>query len=163
VKDRPRALAVLISVFFLGCILGSGGSYLWLRKSLNRERRDFQGQDFRRGPGPGPQSFQAMLSLSDEQEKKFMQILYDSRRQIDAVRAQYQPEIENTLAKQWPQIQAIMTATNGKLMSILNEEQKKEFESFLKEQENRRRHGPFGGRGMGPRPEGQQPPPPRPD
>ena len=158
-KDRPRALAVLISVFLLGCIIGSGGAYLWLRKSQNHERRDFQGQDFRRGPGPGRQSFQAMLNLSDEQEKQFRQIMEDSSRQIQAVRQRYRPEIEGVFAKQWPQIQAIMTATNGKLMSILNEEQKKSFESFLKQAENRSRQNPFGGRGMGPRQEFQPPPP----
>ena len=31
-KDRPRALAVLIAVFLLGCLAGSAGSYFWLKK-----------------------------------------------------------------------------------------------------------------------------------
>jgi Spy/CpxP family protein refolding chaperone len=158
VKERPRALAVLIAVFLLGCIVGSGGSYFWLRKSLNPQRKDFQG--FRPGLGPGRQSTQALLSLTDEQERQFNQIMEDSRRQIEAVRAENWPEIQAIFSKQQPQIQAIVSATNTKLMSILNGEQKKKFEAFLKEEMERRKgRTPFGGRGMGPQPGGQPPPP----
>ena len=127
--DRPRALAVLISVFLLGCILGSAGSYVWLRNSPSVARRSSPRNYLRGLPD---------LNLTPEQETKFGQIVGEMRKQLDDLRKEQRPKIE-----------AIRNETNGKLMSILNEEQKKKFESFVKDMNNRRMRSPRGGREPG--------------
>ena len=139
--DRPRALAVLIAVFLLGCIAGSAGSYLWLRDTREHGRREMQ--NFRPGSPEGRQRMPD-LSLTPEQEAQFGKIMQEMRRQFDELRMQQEPRFE-----------AIRSEFNQKLMSILNEEQKKKFSEFLKEMEDRRMRSPHGGRGM----EGPPPPP----
>jgi len=163
--DRPRALAVLIAVFLLGCIVGAGGSYLWLRSSRSTERRAMQGFP----PGPpqgGRQSRQRMrelLQLTPEQEEKFGEIMAESRKQMDAVRAQDQPKIEAIFSEQQPKIQAIFAETNRKLMSVLNQDQQKKFEALWKEMSKRRGRSPYGGRnGERNGGRGMGPPPPQP-
>ena len=126
--DRPRALAVLISVFLLGCILGTAGSYLWLRNSPSAARRSTH--SYLRGLPD--------LNLTPEQEKQFGQIVREMRKQLDDLRKDQRSKIE-----------AIRNETNRKLMSILNEEQKKKFASFVKEMNNRRMRPPRGGRETG--------------
>jgi hypothetical protein len=143
--DRPRALAVLISVFLLGCIIGAGGSYLWLEKTQDRARPTMQG--FPSGPSPqGRQRMQELLQLTPEQESQFGKIMAESRRQMDAVRAQDQPKIEAIFTEQQPKIEAIAADTNRKVMSILNKDQQAKFESWWKEMGGRRRGSPHGGR-----------------
>lgn len=138
--DRPRALAVLIAVFLLGCILGSAGSYLWLRNPVGPPTRAIRNLP----PGPGGpgghQRFSELLQLTPEQESRFREIMAESRRQLDALRTEQVPKLE-----------AIRAETNRKLMSVLNEEQKKKFAAFLKEMGDRgERRPPRGGRGMEP-------------
>jgi|WetSurSiteA1Bulk_404760.scaffolds.fasta_scaffold11852_2 hypothetical protein len=143
--DRPRALAVLIAVFLMGCIIGAGGSYLWLKKNQDQARSTMQG--FPSGPSPqGRQRMQELLQLTPEQESQFSKIMAESRRQMDAVRAQDQPKIEAIFTEQQPKIEAIAADTNRKVMSILNKDQQAKFESLWKEMGSRRRGPPHGGR-----------------
>jgi len=130
VKNRPRALAVLVAVFLAGCIVGSGGSYYWLRKSPGSRVR---GRENVRGYSPERQRLPELLGLTPDQEKRFKEIMAESRRQLDDLRTAEAPKIE-----------AIRSETNRKLASILNEEQQKKFAAFLKEMENRRRRPPRG-------------------
>lgn len=135
--DRPRALAVLIAVFLVGCIAGAAGSYYWLKH--NTEARHRQGEE---GP-PLPQGRQRLpdlLKLTPEQDARFKEIMQESRKQLDALRAE-----------QIPKIDAIRAETNRKFSAILNPEQQKRFDAFLKEWENTRRHPPRG-RGFEPPP-----------
>jgi len=157
--DRPRALAVLIAVFLLGCIAGSGALYLWFPDSKVSEGRPRQG--FPGGPQQGRQRMKELLQLTPEQERQFGNIMAESRKQMDAVRAQDQPRIEAIFSQQQPKIQVIIAETNQKLMSVLNKDQQKKFEALWKEMNSRRRRpqykGRDGDRGGGP---GMDPPPP---
>lgn len=131
--DRPRALAVLISVFLLGCVLGIAGANLWLRHNASAARRSSTDNYLRRMPD---------LNLTAEQETQFEQIVGEMRKQLADVRKEQRPKID-----------AIRNETNHKLMSILNGEQKKKFESFIKDMNDRRMRSPRGGRDSGRPPE----------
>jgi hypothetical protein len=142
--DRPRALAVLIAVFLLGCIVGSGGMYFGLRhyKSLDTK----VSQNFPPGPQQGRQRLRELLQLTPDQETQFGKIMAESRKQMEAVRVQDQPQIEKIFSEQQPKIEAIFAETNKKLMAALNPDQQKKFESLQKEMNSRRRHSPYTGR-----------------
>lgn len=139
--DRPRALAVLIAVFLLGSVLGIGGSYYWLKKQTTAWPAGFA----RNFPPMPPRSaggrprFTDMLDLTPDQERKFREIMADSRNQLEALRIEQVPKLE-----------AIRDETNRRLMSILNDEQKAKFEEIRKGMEFRGgdRRPPYGGRGM---------------
>ncbi len=122
--DRPRALAVLIAVFLVGCIIGSAGSYYWLRRSQVSQTRNRVDM---RPPFAERQRLTELLKLTPDQEKRFQEIMAESRRQLNAIRIEQAPKIE-----------AIRSETNRKLSSILNEEQQKQFNAFRKEMEIRR-------------------------
>lgn len=137
-SDRPRALALLIAVFLLGCIIGAAGSYFWTRKLMPPPfpmSRDMNPQRIQGRP-----RLPELLKLTPDQEARRKEIMAESRRQLDALRA-------NQIA----QIEAIRMETNKKLSAILNEEQRKKFSAFLKEIEDRRMRSPRG-RGFGPPP-----------
>ncbi len=126
--DRPRALAVLIVVFLLGGIMGSAGSYYWLKRSANprfRTRENF------RSSSPERQRLSEYLQLTPDQQTKFKEIMEESRRQLNALQVERAPRIE-----------AIRSEANRKISAILTEEQQKKFSTFLKEMENRRRNSP---------------------
>jgi uncharacterized membrane protein len=137
--DRPRALIVLIAVFLLGGIVGTGGTYLWMKKSPAPERVEMPGR--RPGPSQGRPRMQELLQLTPEQESQFGKIMAESRRQMEALRAEQQPKME-----------AIIADTNRKVMAILNKDQQKKFESMWKEMNSRGRRPSRGGHGMGPQP-----------
>jgi Spy/CpxP family protein refolding chaperone len=127
--DRPRALAVLAAVFLAGCIVGTTGSYFWLKRPMEIPVRARE-----TGPPPrGPERprLPELLKLSQEQEKRFGEIMAESRKQLDALRAEQAPKIE-----------AIRAETNHKLLSVLNEEQKEKFTAFMKRMEEERRQAP---------------------
>jgi Spy/CpxP family protein refolding chaperone len=153
VTDRPRALAVLIAVFLLGCIVGSAGSYMWLRNSPDPEQRAMR--DFSPGSPLGGRRMAEFLKLTQEQESRYQEIMTESFRQLEPLRSKQEPlnrQLNDLRREQEPQVQAIISETNRRIMSILNEEQQKQFSSFLKDMGNSRRHPPHGGRGMGPPP-----------
>jgi len=126
--NRPRALAVLIAVFLVGAILGSAGSYFWFRKSVH-----LQNSAFRNGPPrpPGHPRLQDELGLTQEQDRRFEEIMGEMRSQLDALSAEQAPKIES-----------IRSDTNRKLSATLNEEQKKKFEGLMKQWEMERRRPP---------------------
>ena len=68
VTDRPRALAVLITVFLLGCLLGFAGSYFWFGKTP-------EPQVAVRENGPPriqkPPRLSELLQLTPEQDQRF--------------------------------------------------------------------------------------------
>jgi hypothetical protein len=139
VKDRPRALAVLIAVFLGGCIIGSSGSFFWLRLRYKSEIEKFGIFPPRRSP---ERRLSEELQLTPEQNTRYLEISAEFRRGLDAIRVEQAPKFEK-----------IKSDFNRKLSEILNEEQRNKFEAFLKRMERERRP-PDDGR----RPE----PPPRP-
>lgn len=127
--DRPRALAVLIAVFFLGTVLGSAGSYFWFKKTAHP-----QSASPRNGHPPRPPDhprLQDELGLTQEQNKRFEEIM-------EAMRSQ----LETLSAEQAPKIDSIRSETNRKLSATLNEEQKKKFEELQRRWEKERRRPP---------------------
>jgi hypothetical protein len=142
VKDRPRALAVLIAVFLLGCLAGSSGSYFWLKKSHDSDWRppDFRDNAMKNGPWPRPEppNFAAILGLTKEQETRFKEIVAEYRKRMAELRKQ-------TNAYHFEQdekIRSNLSEMNRELTAILNEKQKKKFAAWQKEFENTRRRPP---------------------
>jgi Spy/CpxP family protein refolding chaperone len=163
VTNRPRALAVLVAVFLVGSIAGASGSYYWLKKNPDSHSR-------RRDEGsPGAQGRQRWLQLlhslrlTSEQDTQFKEIMAESRKQVEPLWKQQEPllkqmeplrrQMDAMRDSQFAQLDVIRNETNRKISAILNPEQKKLFDAFLKEAENMRRHPPRG-REFGP------PPPP---
>ena len=114
-KDRSRALAVMIAVLLAGCVLGVTGLHFWeaafgARVGASVTPR-VKGQNAR---------LARLLQLSTTQETKLKAILDDSRREIDAGRAEWETKLE-----------AIRTRTNEKITAILNDEQKEQFQQVL--------------------------------
>src|SRR5437016_3703218 len=143
-SNRHRALIILAAVFLAGSLLGGTGVYFWLEKTqasnVSAPNR-FRGFGPGGGPGPGRFRFSDVLELSPEQESQFKQIMGESRRQLDA-----------TMQERVPKMEAIREDTNAKIMAILNPEQQKKFETFVKETQGRRNHMFEKRRGMNPPP-----------
>jgi len=120
-RDRPRALTVLISVFLVGCVLGAAGSFFWSRRTLQVFREALPGNPaFQRGHGH--QKLSDLLQLTPEQEARFRQIMAESRKNLEALQEEQKPRLE-----------AIRSETNRKITAILNEEQRERFTAFLEE------------------------------
>jgi len=134
VRDRPRALAVLLAVFLAGCLVGGAGSFVWLRKAAATAGSRPAGR------GQERQKLKEVLQLSPEQEAQFTAILNESRKRLAEVQREHEPKIES-----------IRNETNSKLNAILNPEQQRKFAEFRREMRSRRR--PPGAReGAGPQP-----------
>ena len=134
--NRPRALAVLIAVFLVGCIIGSAVSFVWMKRPFGPLNQDSGYTEFRNrppGPGQGRRRMTEFLQLTPDQEKRFREIMAESRKQLSELQVEQAPKIE-----------AIRIETNRKLTAILNPEQQKKFETFVKETESRRRRVPGG-------------------
>jgi periplasmic protein CpxP/Spy len=142
VKDRPRAIAVLIAVFLLGCLAGSAGSYFWFKKSQDSVRRsqEFNDGAMRNGtmPRPEPMNFKEILQLTPEQDARFKQILGESRKQM----TEFRKQTDAFHFEQDAKIKTVISEVNLKLNAILNEEQKKKFAAWQKDFESKRRHSP---------------------
>ena len=134
-KDRLRALAVLITVFLLGCLAGSAGSYFWLKRSP-----DFRDGAMKDGPMPRPQppNFKQILQLTPEQDVQFKETVAEYRRRM----TEFRKNADAFHFEQDAKIQGILSEMDRKLYSILNEEQKKKFAAWKKEFENTRRRPP---------------------
>ncbi len=129
-KDRARALAVMIAILLAGCLLGIASLRIW--------ERGFRGRDgsFLTPRAQGQtERLAKRFRLSAEQEAQLKAILEDSRRQINNGRAELETKLE-TIRKQ----------TNEKIAAILNDEQKEAFRKLLSEAEAHRGHS---GRGEG--------------
>jgi Spy/CpxP family protein refolding chaperone len=147
VTDRPRALAVLIAVFLLGCIIGSAGFYYWFEKKPN-----VPVANGRNGPPSAPphQSLPELLQLTPDQEKRYREIMSEARKQQESLRTEQEEMWDSLRAKQAPKIKEIWAETNRKFSAILNEEQKAKFDAFLKEMDAMRKRPPHG-RGFEPK------------
>jgi uncharacterized membrane protein len=129
VTDRPRALVILIAVFLLGGIIGATGSYIWLKKSMSSPAPMMGNIPQARSQGrPRMPEF---LKLTPEQETQFREIMAESRRKLGELQKEQAPKVE-----------AVRTETNQRFSEILNEEQRKKFEAFQKEMQNRRERAP---------------------
>jgi Spy/CpxP family protein refolding chaperone len=113
-KNRARALAAIIAVLLIGCLLGMAGYHFWGRglpkHSAISNTQQAQGHAGRLAD---------RLQLTKEQKAQLNTILADSRRQIDAGRK----ELESKM-------QTIRAQTNEKIAAILNDEQRKNFQQF---------------------------------
>jgi hypothetical protein len=150
VRDRPRAIVVLIAVFLLGCLAGSTGSFFWLKKSPEPNRGV---QEYRESPGkngrmprPEPPNFRQILQLTPEQYDQFQKIIGEYRKAIGGIRKQ----TDDFHFEQDKKIKSVLSEMNGKLTAVLNEEQKTKFEAWQKEFEKTRRRPPRGREGPPP-------------
>jgi hypothetical protein len=139
VKDRIRALIVLIAVFIFGCFLGAAGSYFGFEKyykSSLATRED--------GPPPphGRPRLPELLGMTHDQEVRFKEIMKESRRQLDALQMEQRPKIN-----------AIREATDQKISSILDKKQQIKYQTFLEELKKWRSRNPHDGGGFGPPPD----------
>lgn len=139
-KDRPRALAVLIALFLIGIIIGVAGSYLWLRPSQELSR-DFNG---RRPPSPEgiPRSNFPRLHLSPEltpeQKEQWNDILQETRGELDTLRKEQwekMTEFDEKMNNIWQE-------HDQKWRAVLNEEQKVIFDEWVEEKREYRKNSP---------------------
>jgi Spy/CpxP family protein refolding chaperone len=154
VTNRPRAIAVLLAVFLFGCITGAAGSYYLLK-------RNTQDQSHHREEGPPGlqgrqrwQEFLRSLQLTPEQDARFKGIMMESWKQMEQLRQPSEPlwkQLDAMRNEQVPKLDAIRTETNRKVSEILNPEQRKKFDTFLKEADTMKRRPPRG-RDFGPPP-----------
>ena len=141
-KDRPRALAILIAVFLAGILVGSAGSYFYLKKSQDPFIRppDFANGAMKGGPMPRPEpmSFKEILQLTPEQDAQFKAILEESRKQM----TEFRKLTDAFHREQDAKIQAIIAKMNVRLNEILNADQRRKFAAWQKDFESRRRRPP---------------------
>jgi Spy/CpxP family protein refolding chaperone len=116
-KNRTRALAAILAVLLIGCLLGIAG-YHYFGRGLQKHTVV---SDTQRTQGHAGRLVDR-LQLTKEQEAQLNVILEDSRRQIDAGRK----ELEFKM-------QAIRVKTNERIDAILNDEQRKKFQQFRSE------------------------------
>ena len=132
-NSRKNAIAVLIAVLLIGCLLGASGFWLW--RARNSEMSNETGLE------PYDRSLRIFshLELTSEQENSLQSILEESRRQINDCRGEMQERMD-----------VIRAQTNQKIGALLDDDQRKEFERLLREVES---HGgeSRGGRGRKPR------------
>lgn len=118
------------------------GSYLYYKKSLDSRIRppDFRDGMTRNGQMPRrePANFRELLSLTPGQYEQFTQILGESRKQM----AEFRKQTDAFRSEQDVKIKAIISEMNRKLISVLNEEQKKKFAAWQKDFESRRERPP---------------------
>jgi Spy/CpxP family protein refolding chaperone len=80
--------------------------------------------------GPGRRGgLTEVLGLTPQQQTQLKQIYDEWRRQNDAIRVEMEPKFEEIRHK----FDEARAGINAKIAAMLNEEQKKKFEQFLKE------------------------------
>jgi len=122
-KNRASALAVILAVLLIGCLLGIGGYH-------------FIGRGFQKHPTVSDtqrtqshtERLASRLQLTKEQESQLHAILEDSRRQINAGRTELESKMQTIRAK-----------VNERIAAILNDEQRRKFQQILSEAESRGR------------------------
>ena len=114
-KNRTRALAVILAILLIGCILGIAGYRFFEGGSHARPAISSSGRVLGHTGRIADQ-----LQLTKEQEKQLGEILDDSRRQIETGRK----ELDSKL-------QEIRTKTNARITAILNDEQRQKFQKIL--------------------------------
>jgi Spy/CpxP family protein refolding chaperone len=132
-----RAIAVLIPVLFLGCLIGAAGSWLRYGKHMGVQAGE------RRGNPSLPsqhqeQQLSELLEMTSEQKARFEDIMKESRQELDVLSREQQLKIG-----------AVIAQANEKILAILNDEQKTKLENSLEEANRRHEHGSRGERGSG--------------
>ena len=136
-KTRIQAIAVLVAVLLLGCLIGATGSWLRYGKRMNvqaDERREEALSLSQRGERQLPE----LLGMTSEQKVRFEDVMKESREELDVLSREQQLKID-----------AVIAEANKKIHSILNDEQKTKLETSLKDVNRRREHGSRGSRGAG--------------
>jgi len=136
-KDRPRALAVLVAVFLVGIVLGAAGSYYWFKPAEDTARTF---RDMRPTPSPPKELVRPPypeLNLTPEQAEKHAEIYAEARgklRDIDTKnRQQMWEQMKVQMANLEKQEDAVWDEAYPKLIAVLDEEQKVEFDKFWEE------------------------------
>ena len=115
-KNRTRAVEVIVAVLLIGCILGMAGYHFFFEKRLQTGRAISSTGRVSGHTG----RLAERLQLNKEQERQLGEILEDSRRQIETGRKDYDLKLQEIRAK-----------TNEKIGAILNEEQRQKFRQIL--------------------------------
>jgi Spy/CpxP family protein refolding chaperone len=127
-KDRRRALAVLVAVFLVGIVLGAAGSYFWLKPS------DDAVKTFEDMRPPAPKGLVRPnfpeLNLTPEQQEKHAEIYAETREKLKEIDAENRERMREQLTNLWKQEDAVWDEAYPKLIAVLNEEQKVEFDKF---------------------------------
>ncbi len=129
-KDRPRAIAVLVAVFILGFIAGSVSSYCWFGRAVHPQMA------FKSPPPPRipkEQTLPVILNLTPDQEKQYREIMAEAGRQFELLRIEESKVGAEWWDKQRPKYESIWSEVNSKFIAILDEGQKKRFNSWLED------------------------------
>jgi len=137
---RPAILAYIALVFASGAVLGVFGNRLYSAYTVSPVRGN------PKGPKPSPEEvrrnrvkvYQSRLKLTDAQVMQLELIL-------DETRVLFEEQFKHSE----PELEAITKSQQDKTRSILNAEQRVEYEKILKERENRGKKGGPSGRGPG--------------
>ena len=139
---RWQALLALAGLFLLGTVAGSLGAHLYYARALARP------------PGPPPffgrpmgPMLESRLDLSEEQRQELRQVLEESRREAEAMRAEMAPRMREIMARNEDRIRAILTPEQAERFEELRRRHRRRSERFF--------GGPHGRRGprRPPRPE----------
>jgi hypothetical protein len=144
-KDRPRALAVLVAVFLVGILIGAAGSYLWFKPEADTPRAF----DRRTPPTPsspgGPSPEIPDFNLTSEQEKKLKIIWKETGEKLRSLMHEQREFMVDGDKKR----EEIIDENDRRVRAELNEEQKAIFDPWIEELRKQRQRSP---RRMGPEP-----------
>ena len=136
-KTKIQAIAVLVAVLLLGCLIGSAGSWLRYGKRMNvRANEKSEGSQLL--SQHGEQHLSELLEMTSEQRIRYEDVMKESR-----------DELDNLSREQRLKIDAVIAEANKKIQSILNAEQKTKLERSLQEINRGRERGSRGKRGSG--------------
>jgi hypothetical protein len=119
-KNRMRALAVIIALLLIGCISGIAGYHF-----LGRGLQGSPSASHTQRTQIHAERLASRLQLTKEQESRLNTILEDSRIQIDTNRTEFESKLQTIRAK-----------TNERIAAILSDEQRRKFQQLLSENES---------------------------
>lgn len=132
-----QAIAVLIVVLLMGCLIGAAGSWLRYGK-YTRVQADERWEESPLSPQNNDQRLPELLGMTSEQEAQFEDVMKESLQELDAMSREQRLRID-----------AVIAEANKKIRSILNDEQKTRLEKSLEDVNRRREYGSRGERGAG--------------
>ena len=144
-KDRPRALAVLVAIFLIGIIVGTAGSYFWLKSStsdtrpLNIVGSPIPPNGAVRPKPPAPPE----LNLTSEQEKQLMEIWSETREKMQELGKEHRGQMAELDKKR----NEIWAEHDSKIRSVLDEDQEAKLNDWMQKVRDSREKSP---RRMGP-------------
>ncbi len=128
-KNRTRAVAVIVAVLLIGCILGIAGYRFYERGFGTKPAISAAGH-----VSGHAGRLTDRLQLTREQENQLSEILENSRRQIEDCRKESDSKLQEIRAK-----------TNERIAAILNDEQKKKFQQIIIDSGSHERSAEQGG------------------